>query len=328
MRRPAALLALFAILLPSLAAQGRGAGICEHDMAVNVLLSDGRLIRGLGQNDLVARVRKRSTAISSLTYSTEPRQILVVLDNHHRLPAAVWELETSLLQHVLQNARQQDRFALITARGAPLSLSFDAGREAIRDAVKGLRSSPLEGAGGLGVLDALQHGVQSFGRRQGDAVLLIAANSDPDLATYRSVLRELRSRGVRLFTFYMAAVSAGTYSTAVTRSPGGGLQFDTAFFADRESIGFLTQDSGGFIFIEPTDHPWRTYSLDKERLELLKQVAFRMYGAIGEHYRVRVTGASGQPVDLELPEALRQRVPNAVLFYPRHLPPCGTAEGT
>ena len=87
------------------------------EVEVNVILPDGRLIRGLQSDNLVAQVKHDKVKIDSISYETGPRRILFVLDAGRDLPRDAKKAEAEVISYVISQAPVDNSFALITARG-------------------------------------------------------------------------------------------------------------------------------------------------------------------------------------------------------------------
>ena len=170
---------------------------CE--VPVDVVAAKGGIIRGLKADDLVAAAGKgRSIPIESLTYDAGPRRIVFVIDTTRGLPAEARKAESKIAANILDHARPNDSFALITARGVARQVKFEQGRDAVKQAVLELSEGTGEKSN-LGVLDAMDQAIGWLGEPQpGDSIFLLALDLEGNhKANYKKIAQALAEHQVR-----------------------------------------------------------------------------------------------------------------------------------
>jgi hypothetical protein len=165
----------------------------------------------------------------------------------------------------------------------------------------------------------------------GDAIVLMASEIEKNRsANYAQVASALASKRIRLFSFALGPILAGTYFSPV--NPFAPHNEGWAFVGDEENLSALSWNSGGYMLFEQTRDLWKEYKLSDAHLQELLDEAARMYTAIAAFYRVRVRVPPGlkrrESWKLDLTDDIRTRVPYAYVVYPRLLEPCsGEAAG-
>ena len=101
---------------------------------------------------------------------------------------------------------------------------------------------------------------------------------------------------------------------------------DMGYFPNREDEGSLSWGSGGYsVQVDIVGGGQREQQLTDKKLEALKAAASRMQSAMTEYYRLTLDSAPPQ-LTLSLASNLKNKVPNAVVIYPRQLPACSIAK--
>lgn len=289
---------------------------------------DGRLLRNLKTDQFTAEFKHGpSPKILSATEDSGPRRILLVLETGSRVPTKILSVEASVVSDVLSEARAQDSFALLTARGPKKELRFGVPREAVLEATKDLISQN-QAAPGVGVLDTLLEGTSWFSEpKPGDSVLLLTLGFDSEhKADYREVQRELASRQVRLFSIQFAPGVMGTVGgTKITRSGGVTwvqpeiLDFTSVPLAtaNGQTVGVMSWTSGGYALEENMlGDPQHDYEITAKDVEAVKTAASRMQSAIEQYYHVYLD-RPGKELSFGLALDVQKKVPGAQAIYPR-----------
>jgi len=309
-------------------ARGQQSSCTPVSVEANVILPDGRLIRGLQRDGLVAESKAGSVHIESVTRDIGPRRILFVLDGGRDLSRDAIKAQTEIVSYIVQGANTPDTFAFTVARGNHATVRFDEGRENLLAALPRLEDSANSPSDNEGSLDAVMEAVDWFGAAQpGDAVVLMSLDIEKNKhATYPQIARILSDRHIRLFGLALGPINVGTvYSEIGGDYRGRPIAHSDVVFNDQTLSG-LSWNSGGYLLVENTKMPWKEYKLTDARLEELKNEASQLYGVISEFYRVAIVppphAKEHEYWKLDLSESLRKRVPQAKVLYPRDLPPC------
>lgn len=302
---------------------------CDAELPVNVVLPDASLVRGLGPENFVARTKREPLRIGSFTTDTGPRRILFVVETGKQLPEAARTVEAAVLSHILSIARPEDSFALLTARGPRREVRFGSNRDAVNASVHELGEAPRGKNQENGVLDALLEGAEWFQEaRPGDAIIVMTMGIESaHKASYSKVRTALAAQRIRLFGFQLGQKIAGFYQTAV--APGIWGQFSVQAFVspNEENVFALSFESGGFVCNENTGgDPWRQYKLTEERLEIVKILGQQMHKAATNYYSLRAEFPRRNYV-IDLADPMKQKLPQAMVTYPRRLPDCAPGAG-
>lgn len=298
------------------------------ELPVNVILPDGKLVRGLQRDHLVALAKKDRLKIESVNQDLGPRRILFVLDTGRDLSRDGRKAEAAAAANIVEKAAEDTSFALITTRGATTEVHFGEPRENLVAAIRQI----LEPAGKLasaerGGLDALSEGIKWFGTPQpGDAIVAMVLEIENNNHTkYSTVADALADRHIRLFSFLLGPLMAGTSFFSMGGAPGRPAM-NGVMVANEENLDALTWNSGGYLVVENTKNELREYKLTDEHLEALRRESWQMYGAVAEFYRVLLippaNSGNHEKWSLELSESIRKRVPQAKVLFPRELPAC------
>lgn len=315
--------ALILVLFASSSAQTKS---CQPvDIPINFLLPNGELLTGIRADQITSQVKGKPVGFESLTYDTEPHRLMFILDMRRYLSTDARRAELGIVEGIVDNARSQDQFALLTLGGASSELKFSENRDPLRAALKDPAQLKDTNAPG-GTLDAVLRGLDWFQTPQmGDGVILMTADeklSEGNRARFSDVLDALWKKDIRLFSFSLGPPILGTIYYSYR---GAGAFPSDGVDANTESLAALTWNSGGYPIEEDTLDLRHTYRLTPERLTAVQRKGVYMYAAIEEFYRVRIM-ASGwtksEGWNLDLSGELRKKVPTAKVIYPRHLTPC------
>ena len=293
---------------------------CEITLPVTVLLPDGSLIRKLERDQFVVKGESATASLRSLAVESGPRRIVFVVENGPYASGNVRKIESTVIAEILSRSHPEDSFALITTQGARKTVRFGDNREELTAAVADLAA----GKGGRnqsgGVLDSIQEATAWLTPHQpGDAlvVLTLGVEHSRSRTSFKTLLGSLTSSGVRLFGFQLGELVAGYYGAGVAPLPDGPGFIPSAHITPNdESLDSLSRQTGGFIFIEPTDDPLRKYELTPQRLAALRSGATQIYKAIREYYSLTIESKAGFKVDVS--EEVRSKLPRVNVAYPRN----------
>ncbi len=206
-------------------------------------------------------------------------------------------------------------------------------REKLAAALRQLPEPAKSESGEQGALDAVMGAIGWFEKPlPGDAIVLMASEIENNKhAKYATVAKALADHHIRLFSFLLGPMLAGTVYTDIGINYRGHLSSSSTPVANQENLSALTWNSGGYMVVENAKVPWKEYKLTDAHLDELRREGWQMYGAVAEFYRVLVVppARSGHHEEwtLELAESIRKRVPQAKVLYPRELPACAAPQG-
>jgi len=319
------------VLMCGVATAQRDTVPCAIDIPVNVIVPGGRLIRELKSEQFVAKTKHHPLRVLTANDESGPRRILLVLEAGHGVPAKIRAVESSVVMDMLSEARSQDSFALLTARGPNKALPFGSSSDAIISAAKELETQTGGNyPGGRGVLDVLLDGAESFHEaRPGDSIVLFTLGLESEhKVSYSRVRKELADRQIRLFGLQFGPVMAGSLEGGMLMFTPRGIDewASQAFFPNYEDLGNLSLGTGGYALEENILGDFqRDYKISADKLEEIKTLASRMHSAIQEYYRLNIE-PSRDPFSLDLTPNVRKKVPNALTIYPRQLQACSAAQ--
>jgi hypothetical protein len=301
-------------------------GCTNLAVSANALLGDGRVLRGLHREDFLAHGKRGGMEIESIVYDTAPRRILLIADNGPSLNADARKAQAQILGHILSEARPEDSFAFVSARGPQVEVPFSEAREKVQQVLETTLSSGGGRGNGDGFLDAVMHGINLFkGPHQGDAIIAMTSEFEKSRsATYHDVAKALAQGRIRIFGFLLGPIMQGAYFTTI--GPGAR---PTVFVPNVQNFSTLTWNSGGYMLQEQTEIPWKEYKLTADHSAELQTKGWRIYSAIAEFYRLQVQVPAGvnprSEWTVELSSTLQKRMPTAEVIYPRLLPACNGA---
>jgi len=304
-------------------ARAAGQTVCNIDLPVNVIASDGRVLQGLKPELLVVTAKKTQAQISNLVPESGPRRVLFVMELGRDVPIPARTAMTKAVAEILAEARPEDSFGLVTTRGAQVEVPLGRDRARFSEALKvaeGLRGKDAEG-----VLDTLSRATGWFQNAQpGDAILVFTLGLEGQHSVaYSRVVNALNLRGIRVFGFLFGSLEEGSFNMVITSVSPSGIGSITGYVPNRESIRDLSWGSGGYYVQEATD-PQHEYKATDTNLQAIRTKASRIYSAVTEYYRVTVAlGAQPRELSLSLADGVRKKAPGAMVLYPRQLPSCG-----
>jgi hypothetical protein len=267
------------------------------------------VVRGLPTEAFAAREKKHPVPIRSVTVDAGPRRIVFVADNGNDATAAARRMEAAVIIDILSKARAVDSFALLTARGPRVALRLGSNRGIIEAAAEKLNAPTARRSGGQAVLDALLEASTWLQPPQsGDSVLLLAIRIEGRHKASVSSLRKALAAGrIRLFSFQFGPTFVDDLKAS------GNFEFSVS-----NGIPSLSARTGGVAVVEKPD----VYQHElAEELEQVRHSAEQMYSAITEYYVVQ-PGSIDAHLTIGLSPGPEQRLPPAVLLYPRNVPRC------
>lgn len=325
LKPPFLFVASLVLLFPSAAVFAQQ-GCPATELGMNVVLPNGKTLKGLKLENLTGQTKHDRVALDSLTFDTSPRRILMVLDMGRDLSADVRRAQIEIAAYLVTAGRPTDSMALLTARGALKSVRFGENHDAILGALAELRDNKTGPVTQNGILDGVMEGVQWFQNpAPGDAIIVMASEIEKNKSTrYSQVAKALEEQKIRLFSVALGPIMAGTdfgpLNAFAPHNEGW------AFAINEENLSALTWNSGGYMLFEDTTDPWKDYKLTDAHLQKLLEEAAEMYVAIATYYRVNVRPPLGlkrrEGWKLDLTEEIRKKVPRAFMVYPRLLEPC------
>lgn len=311
---------------------------CAIDIPVNVVVPDGRLIRGLKTDQFVAQTNHGPLRVVAATDDSGPRRILLVLETGGKVvqtgrdvPQSVRSAESSIVADMLSEARPEDSFALLTARGPREEVPFGQSRDAIMAAVKEIETQTGGNDYGDGVLDVLSTAAKWFHEpKPGDAIFLMTMGFESEHKTgYSKVQKEMATRQVRVFGLFFAPIIVASPEGGIglARSGAAGSEYVVTYaFIQNQDAASLSRSSGGYMIQEDiVGDPQHEYKLTAQKLEELKTAASRMHSAMTGYYRLTLDSSPSQ-FTLGVAADLRKKVPNAEVIYPAQLPACPAAK--
>lgn len=299
---------------------------CTIVLPVNVIVPDGRLIRDLPDAEFVAEGKREPAKIVEVIRDRGPRRILLLVETGRNVPKRVRVAESGIVADMLSEARPDDSFALLTARGKIKEVRFGESPDTISTSLKELETATGTEQKGNGVLDALDAAVGWFAQpRVGDSIVLMSTGLQTEhQAGFKQVRQEMTARQIRVFSLLFAPRIYGTIVAPTVRFSSTGPQviFDQTYFPNSEDEASLSWATGGYsVQVDIVGDSQREERLTDQKLEDLKTAASRMQSAITEFYRLTVSAPTGR-LALGLSSDIKEKVPQALILYPRQLPPC------
>lgn len=283
---------------------------------VSVVLPDGRVVRGLDSQSFEVRADRKPVSFA-LSADNSPRRILLLFDLNRRINEAAWQAIVASTLHLIERARPEDRFGLLTFGGHPVFLDLDTPRSVLLGKIRSFGAQrPEAETGRVLVRDALADALKAFDPpRYGDAILMFFGGEDQNSKLSLEKVREqFERKPIRIFGFTFGMLYSGTQY-------GAEVAWGNPFYE-------MVAGSGGAILIGFTGHPWRTFELSDEILEQSKTGVWRVYGQIVETYRVEVAIPrvdKPRKWSIELSAAMNRRLQNARIRSTSKIAPCPDA---
>jgi von Willebrand factor type A domain len=283
------------------------------------------------------RLHGQPATVASAALDATPKRILLLVDLSEKMNAGGWNLIASLAAYLVQNARPEDRFALLTFAGPKERLDFNQPRAALQAKLAGyLRHRPGPGSDDDPIDDAVLEALAVFGPpRFGDTILLFTRGEGQGSRAAPKKLEEaLLAHRVRLFAIAAGAAPQFEYFITDVPAPRGTRMPPQGVLPIHGALQNLAEESGGVLFSEVTESPEHTYVLTATRRKELQQLVWHMYGQIVEPYRITLARRAGpsdrQPEKFEAgfaPGLAKRLSEPAVFLHPRLLPPCEASPG-
>ncbi len=327
--------ALSVILGFSTLGMGQQSACKGVEVPIGVISDSGDIFRGLAAEDFVGQLQKKPVTVKLVTFDDGPRRVLFVVDVNQKLPAASRKAQGEVLRTILDNARPQDTFALISTHGHGPEVKFTADRAAIKVAL-GWDSGPGKGKEKeLGVLDGVMAGMEWFGAPQsGDSIVVMAADMEGNHKTNaRMVASALEEKHIRMFGLALGPVTtknslAGEMITnasmgfAYSRPAVG----DVTYATGDDNFLPLTVNSGGMVLVVMNGDNYHSYNLENPQvLQAVRQRALAVSKMISAYYRMQVEPlqlAHPQDWNLTINPEVQKHAPPMYVLYPHQLGPC------
>ena len=304
------------------------------EIPVGVISPSGDTFRGLAAGDFIGHLQKKPVSIKTITYDDGPRRVLLVVDTSKKLSADSRRAESEMIQVLLANARPEDTFGFMAAKGPGPDVKFTSDHAAISQAL----TQPGDGRRGKepGVLDTVMIGIEWFGQPQsGDAIVVIAADLEGNHKTNpKLIAKALESNHIRMFGLALgpvqtkSSVAGGTVTSTVSQglaytTPGvGDLVYDTG----DEHFFPLTANSGGLVMGVMNGDSRRSYKIEDPRiLQEVRQKARSVSKMISTYYRMQVEPPPLPRQDewnLEMNGEIQKHSGPMFVLYPHELGPC------
>lgn len=258
--------------------------------------TNGGIIRGLQASDLAVTVKGNDhVSVGSLTYDAGPRRIVFVIDTARELSSDARKAEAQIADYILAHARPMDSFALITARGTAREVKFEQGRDAVKEAVQDLSNDPKEKSNGLGVLDAVERGIEWMGSpKPGDSIFLLVMDSEGNHKTNaKKVAQELEDHHIRLFGMAFGFVNMNSTVKSYQDFSRLGLGESKPLTGEiqmsngDQALAPLILNTGGFLHALDTLDERRVFK-PAESMPVLQQTGMQFYQLIAEYYHLKV----------------------------------------
>jgi hypothetical protein len=314
---------------------------CTAEIPLGVVLPDGRVVRQVTPADFKVWLGKQDLAVQSFTGETGPRRILLVLELERTFSSDARRLEAKVASQLFSLARPGDSFALVAVGAAFREVYFDAAPSALAAVLRELESDPQEQGNKLDALDAILRSIDRFGDpRPGDAILAVMQDIDsPRMAAYTKLTKALADRKIRLFAVQVGPALRRIYSTTITgtmivsgstvisQTPVSGVYAGQMFAQNQPSLSALASNSGGYFLSYNTEDSWKKFKLTDAELQQRQEGIARVYQAIVEYYRLRVSvpvANKREFLTIRLAKELRAQSVEATFLYPRRFIPCAS----
>ena len=305
------------------------------ELPVGVVNPNGETYIGLNASSFSGHVGKFAVPVNSMSYDDGPRRIVLVVDQGKKLNADSRKAEQDMLAVLLGAARQQDSFALITARGPSHVVKFGEERSALSAAIndEGMGRHDKE----LGVMDAIVQAVDMFGEsKPGDAIIVMAYDLEGNHGTNaKKVAKALEDHHVRLFGLALGLVGMKNMATSGQSTTAWGLSTATSAVGDvvyetgDPDFYPLTRNSGGIVVSVMNYDPKRTFSMKDPALQArVKQQAHTIFNMVSTYYRMQIDPprlGHSEEWNIEVADSVKKSVPHMFLLYPHQIGACQTS---
>lgn len=313
----------------SFAATAQTASCKSMEVPVGIVNGNGESFHGLSAAEFSARAGKAPVTLKGMTYDSGPRRIVLVVDTSKKLSGDTRKAEQTLVQTMLNTARPEDSFAMVTARGPQHVIKFGEDHAAF---IAALPEDPESQHGKeQGVLDAVIQAIKLFGdAKPGDSIVVMAADLEGSRTTNaKKVASALEEHQIRLFGLALGPVSTKNMALSGQTTTAWGLANSQSavgdFIYDTGDQDFypLTRDSGGLVLAVMNYDPRLTYSMKDPKFQArIKQQTLVLYNMIAGYYRVQLETTRDGEWSFEPSPEVRKAVPNMFLLYPHKLTGC------
>ena len=326
---------LTVILALSTLGLGQQSACKSVEVPIGVISASGDIFRGLAAEDFVGHLQKKPVTVKLVTFDDGPRRVLIVVDVNKKLSPDARKTQGEMLRTILDNARPQDTFALISVHGRGAQVKFTADRSAIKTALGWDNGQDNGKEKELGVLDGVMAGMEWFGTPQsGDSIVVMAADMEGNhKANPKLVARALEEKHIRLFGLALGPVTTkNSVAGETVTNASMGLAYsrpvvgDVTYTTGDDNFFPLTVNSGGMVLGVINGDSYHSYRLeDPQVLQAVRQKALSVSKMISAYYRMQVEPPQlARPEDWSLtmnPEVQKHSPPMFVL-YPHQLGPC------
>ena len=327
--------ALSVILLFSTLGAGQQVACKGAEIPISVISASGDIFRGLAAEDFVGRMQKKPVTVKLVTFDDGPRRVLIVVDANKKLPADSRKAQGELLRTILDNARPQDTFALISTHGHGPQVKFTADRSAIRMAL-GWENGPDNGKEKeLGVLDGVMAGMEWFGTPQlGDSIVVMAADMEGNHKTNaRQVASALEEKHIRMFGLALGPVTKkNSVAGETVTNASMGMAYsrpavgDAVYTTGDDNFLPLTVNSGGMVLVIVNGDSYHSYHMeDPKVLQAVRQKALAVSKMISAYYRMQLEPpqlAHPEDWNLTINPEVQKHAPPMFVLYPHQVGPC------
>jgi hypothetical protein len=291
----------------------------------------------LAAEDFVGHLQKKPVTVKLVTFDDGPRRVLIVVDVNKKLPADARKAQGEMLRTILDNARPQDTFALISTHGHGPQVKFTADRAAIKLALGWDNGSEnaKEKEKELGVLDGVMAGMEWFETPQsGDSIVVMAADMEGNHKTNaRLVASALEEKHIRMFGLALGPVTTkNSLAGETVMNASMGLAYsrpavgDVTYATGDDNFFPLTVNSGGMVLGVVNGDSYRSYHMeDTQMLQAVRQKALSVSKMISAYYRMQVEPsqmAHPQDWNLTINPEVQKHAPPMFVLYPHQLGPC------
>ncbi len=315
---------------------GQQAACKGVEVPIGVISASGDAFRGLAAEDFVGHLQKKPVTVKLVTFDDGPRRVLIVADANKKLPTDARKAQGEMLRTILDNARPQDTFALISTHGHGPQVKFTADRSAIKLALGWEPNGPDNGKEKeLGVLDGVMAGMEWFGTPQsGDSIVVMAADMEGNHKTNaRLVASALEEKHIRMFGLALGPVTTKNSLLGETvMNASMGLAYsrpvvgDVAYTTGDDNFFPLTVNSGGLVLGIVNGDSYHSYHLeDPQVMQAVRQKALSVSKMISAYYRMQVEPpqlAHPQDWNLTINPEVQKHAPPMFVLYPHQLGPC------
>lgn len=332
---PRILSALSVILVFSTLGAGQQTACKGSEIPISVISASGDIFRGLAAEDFVGRLQRKPVTVKLVTFDDGPRRVLIVVDANKKLSADSRKAQGEMLRTILDNARPQDTFALISTHGHGPQVKFTADRSAIKVALGWDNGSDNGKEKELGVLDGVMAGMEWFGTPQlGDSIVVMAADLEGNHKTNaRLVASALEEKRIRMFGLALGPVTTkNSLKGETVTNASMGMAYsrpevgDATYTTGDDNFFPLTVNSGGAVLGVINGDSYHNYHLDDPQvMQAVRQKALAVSKMISAYYRMQLEPpqlAHPEDWNLTINPEVQKHAPPMFVLYPHQLGPC------